>query len=212
MRQLPRRNSRPLQKRPQSKTRWFGPLLALATLPGCGGGGTSSGPPPPPPPTISVSVSPLNESVLLGKTAQFTATVTGASNQAVNWSVNGVNGGKSTVGTISSEGLYTAPADLLAPANVTIIASSAAQPASTGHAQVTVTSDIIFGISPNSTMASEGQPDPTSSMDAQRGRVPQNQPSAQPQTLVTCVIDATENHVRMVPSRRKPVPLMNDPG
>ena len=175
MRQRLGRNSRPFQTRPQSRAWWFGPLLAIATFPGCGGGGTSSGPPPPPPPTIFVSVSPLSESVLLGKTAQFTATVIGASNQAVTWSVNGASAGSSALGTISAAGLYTAPADLPAPANVTIIATSGAQPASIGRAQVTVTSDITVGISPNNitnvelgthqsfsaTLASEGQPDPT---------------------------------------------------
>ena len=175
MRQLSRQNSQPLQRRPHSKTWWFGLLLALATFPGCGGGGTSSGPPPPPPPTVSVSVAPLNENVLLGKTAQFAAIVTGASDQVVTWSVNGVSGGNSTVGTISAQGLYTAPTDLPAPANVTVTATSAAQPASTGHAQVTVTSDITVGISPNNTtnvelgaqqsfsatLTSAGQPDPT---------------------------------------------------
>ena len=120
-------------------------------------------------------MAPLNENVLLGKTAQFTATVTGSSNQAVTWSVNGVTGGNSTVGTISAAGVYTAPADLPALANVTIIASSTAQTASTGHAQVIVTSDITVGISPNNTtnvelgaqqnfsatLTSAGQPDPT---------------------------------------------------
>ena len=41
---------------------------------------------------------------------QFTATVTGTTNTAVTWSVNGVAGGNSTVGTISTSGAYTAPA------------------------------------------------------------------------------------------------------
>jgi hypothetical protein len=40
---------------------------------------------------------------------QFTANVTGLSNPAVYWYVNGVLNGNSTVGTISASGLYTAP-------------------------------------------------------------------------------------------------------
>lgn len=74
-----------------------------------GGGGGGSPPPPPPPPPITVTVSPSSASVPAGGTAQFTASVTGTSNTAVTWSVNGVTGGNSTLGTITTSGLYTAP-------------------------------------------------------------------------------------------------------
>src|SRR5262249_38598767 len=49
------------------------------------------------------------------------------------WSVNGIQGGNSTVGTIDSTGLYKAPANEPNPHTVTVTASSGGQSAkSTG--------------------------------------------------------------------------------
>lgn len=53
-----------------------------------------------------VTLSPGSAVVALGATKQFTL-ATGET--AATWSVNNVEGGNSTVGTISSDGLYTAP-------------------------------------------------------------------------------------------------------
>jgi hypothetical protein len=58
---------------------------------------------------ITVSVAPTSALVLLTETCQFTAALTGASSNGVVWSVNGVQGGNSGIGTISDSGLYTAP-------------------------------------------------------------------------------------------------------
>jgi len=62
----------------------------------------------------------------VGQTFQYSATVTGANNTAVLWSVNGIPGGNATVGTISSSGLYTAPSAAPNPNTVTIGVVSAA--------------------------------------------------------------------------------------
>src|SRR2546429_130321 len=59
---------------------------------------------------VSVAISPTSATVGAGGTQQFTATVTNTNNTAVTWQVNGVPGGNATAGTISSAGLYTAPA------------------------------------------------------------------------------------------------------
>ena len=59
---------------------------------------------------ISVSISPASATVPAGATQQFSASVQNSSNQAVTWSVDGVSGGNSASGTVSSSGLYTAPA------------------------------------------------------------------------------------------------------
>jgi hypothetical protein len=67
-------------------------------------------------------------SVTLGTVSQYSATVAGSSNTAVTWSVNGVSGGNATVGSISASGLYSAPATAPQPANVTIAATSVADP------------------------------------------------------------------------------------
>ena len=75
---------------------------------------------------IVIAVSPLNVTVNLAQTQQFTATVSGTSNTAVTWTVNGLAGGSAAVGTISAGGLYTAPAVLPSPPTVTIGAISSA--------------------------------------------------------------------------------------
>jgi hypothetical protein len=86
---------------------------------------------------VTVSVSPSSASVPVNTQKQFTATVSGSSNQAVTWDVNGAVGGNGTVGFIDSiMGLYTAPASA-----VTVMVhatSSAVAPAAIGSASVTV--------------------------------------------------------------------------
>ena len=103
---------------------------------------------------VTVSVSPSSASVPLSTQKQFTATVSGSSNQAVTWDVNGAVGGNGTVGFIDSvSGLYTAPASVPSPATVTVHASSSAvTPAVAGSAAVTVVNalPIAVTISPTS--------------------------------------------------------------
>jgi len=120
----------------------------LILLGGCGGNNSTT-PPPPPPQSATVTVSSSSSSVVLGNTQQFTATVTGISNTEVTWSVNGVSGGNSTVGTISSAGLYTAPQDLPNPSNVTIKATSQANSSASGNGVLTITSDITVSVATN---------------------------------------------------------------
>lgn len=86
---------------------------------------------------ITVTLNPTSASVVVGATRQFTAAVANTSNTAVTWSVNTIPGGDATVGTISSTGLYTAPAVVPASA-VTVRATSAADPTISGAASVTV--------------------------------------------------------------------------
>ena len=63
----------------------------------------------------SITISPGYTTVGVNGTVQYTATVTGLTNTSVTWSVSGVKGGNSTYGTITTAGLYTAPAKI--PAN-----------------------------------------------------------------------------------------------
>ncbi|HEY2403115.1 MAG TPA: S8 family serine peptidase, partial [Steroidobacteraceae bacterium] len=58
---------------------------------------------------VAVTVTPATATVLTGAMQTFMAAVTNTSNMAVTWSVNGVSGGNSTVGMISTAGVYTAP-------------------------------------------------------------------------------------------------------
>jgi len=56
-----------------------------------------------------IDISPVDVEVLYDGTVQFLATVTGAPTQAVEWRVDGVDGGSRPSGTITPGGLYTAP-------------------------------------------------------------------------------------------------------
>ena len=90
---------------------------------------------------ISVAVSgPAN--VTYGQTGQYSAVVTGTTSQAVTWMVNGVTGGNTAQGTISTTGLYTAPASA-PPTPVTIGAQSAGPPVTTGSVGVTVSATAV---------------------------------------------------------------------
>jgi hypothetical protein len=84
-------------------------------------------PPPPPPPAVTVAVSGAT-SVTLGASSQYAAKVTGTSNVAVTWSVNGIVGGTSKVGFISTKGFYSAPSTAPQSSHVTITATSTADP------------------------------------------------------------------------------------
>jgi hypothetical protein len=90
-------------------------------------------------PTITVSSS---GKVRLGGTDQFTATVTNETSTAVTWQVNGVAGGNSTVGTISTTGLYAPPTALPTPNPVTVTATSVAAPSLIGEAAENVLNPI----------------------------------------------------------------------
>src|SRR5436305_1348966 len=105
-------------------------VTVLETV-GCAGVSTT-----PTPISVSVTISPILATVAARGTQQFTATVQNTSNTAVTWQVNGVTGGNATVGTISSSGLYTAPAS---PATVTVTAVSQADTTKSASAQVTIT-------------------------------------------------------------------------
>jgi hypothetical protein len=59
---------------------------------------------------VQVSVHPVRAPLTLTQAQQFTATVAGTTNTSVIWFVDGVRGGNSTVGTISTTGLYHPPA------------------------------------------------------------------------------------------------------
>jgi hypothetical protein len=60
----------------------------------------------------TVSVTPASVGLMAGTTQQFTVSVQGQTNPSVTWSVDGVAGGNSTVGTINAQGIYTAPASV----------------------------------------------------------------------------------------------------
>jgi hypothetical protein len=87
--------------------------------------------------------------VLLGNTQTLTPSVTGSTNTAVSWSVNGIPGGSPTTGTITAAGIYTAPPILPALTTVTVTARSVADPAKQASATITILSDITVALTPS---------------------------------------------------------------
>ena len=86
-----------------------------------------------------VRVTPEAPTVSSGRTLQFTANVAGLFDPSVVWSVNTFVGGNNAVGTISPDGLYTAPDLLSGPTTQFIVkATSVSEPSLFGEAQVTI--------------------------------------------------------------------------
>jgi len=122
--------------------------IGIALFTGCaamGAGNGSSGQT-----SSGVTVSPGSSTVRAGDTQQFTAKVTAAMDQTVVWSVNGVMGGNSTVGTISTAGLYKAPAALPTPDSVSIEATSSSDKTLSGKVMVMLENPVptVTAVSP----------------------------------------------------------------
>ncbi len=89
-------------------------------------------------PTLVFDPSPATLTV--GQTFQFTVSAPGAPHPAAIWSVAGVRGGNSKVGTITSAGLYTAPASAPNPVNITITAASKTDASNAASVMVAISS------------------------------------------------------------------------
>ena len=102
----------------------------------------------PPPPAVTVSVSPSPAATNSCLSVTFTATVANTTNRAVTWSVQEGAAG----GTITSAGVYTAPANA---GTYHVVATSAADPTKTAISTVTVTDRIVsIAVSPATTTVS----------------------------------------------------------
>lgn len=91
-----------------------------------------------PAPEIVIALTPANVSTTAGTTQQFAASVTGTSNTALSWTVSGAGCSGAACGTVSSSGLYTAPATVPSPATVTITATSESEPTQSASANATI--------------------------------------------------------------------------
>ena len=120
-----------------------------ALLTGCGGGGGAN---------VTVTLTPTFATVVVGTgVQQFSAIVNGSSNQNVTWSVNKIVGGNATVGTISTTGLYKAPAAIPNPAVVMVTATSQANSSVSTTANVTIDSGIRVTVTPTSASIATGE-------------------------------------------------------
>jgi hypothetical protein len=89
-------------------------------------------------PVSSVAISPREFSLTPTQTEQFQATVGGVASTNVTWSVDGIAGGNSTVGTISTSGVYTPPA---VAGTYTVTATSTANKTKSATVPVYVTNN-----------------------------------------------------------------------
>lgn len=111
------------------------PTSATSTAPGNADSPSCSTTAPKP----LLAVCPASASVLAGSgTQSFTASLANTSNAAVTWTVNSIPGGNSTVGTISTDGLYTAPATVPSPSTVLVQAVSQADQSVTSSTSVMI--------------------------------------------------------------------------
>jgi DNA-binding beta-propeller fold protein YncE len=127
--------------------RWtlnIGFLLALGlVVAGCGSGNASTTP------STTVTLNVPSATVAVGSTFTFVAVVTTSNtNQAVNWQVNNVAGGNTTLGTIDANGNYTAPSNVPVPNTVTVTAIAQVDTTATASATVTIDSGIRVTVAP----------------------------------------------------------------
>jgi len=126
--------------------------LAVFSCISCGGGSSATSKE-----TITVNITPTTAIVGLGGTEQFTCLESGDANTNVTWEVNAVVGGNATSGTISSTGLYTAPATFSTPSTVTVTCIAQANGTSSANVPVTLSSGVTVSVSPATVNLQFGQ-------------------------------------------------------
>lgn len=121
----------------------------VSFLHGCGGGsgGTTTHQTP-----VSVRISPPSATVIVGDSQQFSATVSGSSNLDVTWSVpgGGING------SITPDGLYTAPFTVPNPAQISVVATSHADSTKSATVTITIQAGVSVQVTPHSVTLQAG--------------------------------------------------------
>jgi YD repeat-containing protein len=103
-------------------------------------------------PPISIGLAPTAANLQANQALQFTATVTNASNTAVNWSMN-----PAWTGTLSPNGLYQAPRWIWTVQTVTITATSQADRTQSASATITLIPAVSVSTWPSTATLSSGQ-------------------------------------------------------
>jgi N-acetylneuraminic acid mutarotase len=112
----------------------------------------------PAPAHVSVKLAPDAASVHVGHSIQFTVTTSPAS--AVTWSLSGSGGSGAACGTISSTGLYTAPATVPGSGVVTVKATSVDDPSGSASATITIFPAVEVTVAPPHPIAAIGSTQP----------------------------------------------------
>lgn len=116
-------------------------VTAILAMAGCNGARFPSAPSSP---SGVVTVYPATANAPVGQEIQFTAFLPSQPNTAFTWAVSG----GSANGTISSAGVYTAPASVPSPATVTVTATNSAATNETGTAAITIVAAQGVTVSP----------------------------------------------------------------
>jgi len=100
---------------------------------------------------VVIQLQPSETSVRVNNTINITPTVTGSQDMAVTWTVNGIAGGNSQIGTINAQGVYTAPAVVPNPNLVVVQATSVDNPNSVTivNAQILNPVPILLSVAPS---------------------------------------------------------------
>jgi hypothetical protein len=108
--------------------------------------------------SVSVAVSPSNVTLAVKGQQQFKATVTGNSNTAVTWAVSGIGCVAGSCGSITSAGLYTAPATIPSPALATVTATSVADSTKSASASIVIqsSSSVSVTVTPSTAQVTTG--------------------------------------------------------
>jgi hypothetical protein len=98
---------------------------------------------------VSVAIHPISATIDGGSTKQYQAIVNGTTNTGVKWYVDGILNGNETIGTIYSNGLYTAPN---ASANHVITVRSNADPTKFAESALKINSIVDVVVEPQQSL------------------------------------------------------------
>jgi hypothetical protein len=149
-----------IQPGPPSLGGEIGLVCDAVTAASIGSGSGSSG--------TTVSISPTRPIAVLGSNVGFTSLVTGASNTAVAWSVNGVTGGSGPFGVVDNNGVYTAPSSMPPFNLVSVTATSASDATASASAVVQLVVNLpgtIVTVAGNGTAGHQGDGGPAISAE-----------------------------------------------
>ncbi len=104
---------------------------------------------------IVIGVSPKTATLYPQQTRQFAATLANHINKSVTWSVTGTSCGGGACGTISSNGLYTAPSSISSEFTVSVVVTSVADVSKSDSAVLTL-KPITVTVSPESASVKVG--------------------------------------------------------
>ncbi len=103
-------------------------------------------------PPATITVAPTTASLYGGQTQQFTASATNPTSSTANWTLN-----SGAPGSISSSGLYTAPATITAQTTVTVTATNQANGAVSATALITLLPPVSVTLAPTTANLYAGQ-------------------------------------------------------